>query len=49
MGELPKDFYSLPLDVQIELQPLLSEWFVKEHAEQYDAMMREAGLDQVSL
>lgn len=48
LGDVPGDFFSLPLELKIELQPLLSDWFVAEHAEQYGAFLREAGLDQVS-
>ncbi len=46
LGTVPGDFFALPLPLQIELQPLLSEWFVAEHARQYQALLREAGLDQ---
>jgi len=46
LGTLPGDFFSLPLPLQIELQPLLSDWFKNEHADHYEALMREAGLDQ---
>jgi hypothetical protein len=48
LGTVPGDFFELPLLLQIELQPLLSEWFVVEHAEKYEALMREAGLDQLT-
>ncbi|HLG11181.1 MAG TPA: SET domain-containing protein-lysine N-methyltransferase [Dehalococcoidia bacterium] len=48
LGMIPGDFFDLPLSLQIELQPLLSEWFIAEHVDQLEALMREAGLDQVS-
>jgi hypothetical protein len=45
LGTVPGDFFKLPLLLQIELQPLLSEWFAKEHAQQYAALVREAGIE----
>jgi SET domain-containing protein len=46
LGTVPGDFFSLPLARQIELQPLLSEWFVAEHRAEYEALLRESGLEQ---
>ena len=46
LGTLPGDFFSLPLPLQIELQPLLSDWFKLEQAQPYATLMAEAGLDQ---
>ena len=48
LGTLPGDFFSLLLDTKIELQPLLSEWFVREHAAEYAAFLRESGLEDVT-
>ena len=47
LGTVPGDFFELPLERQVELQPLLSPWFVDEHRQKYEALMRETGLDQV--
>jgi SET domain-containing protein len=44
IGEVPGGFFSLPLDVQVELSPLLTAWFVAEHADAYRAFLRTAGL-----
>jgi SET domain-containing protein len=48
LGTVPGDFFALPLALQIELQPLLSDWFVAEHSEQYQALLRETGLEQLT-
>ena len=48
LGILPGSFFLLPLSLQIELQPLLSQWFIAEHRAEYDALVHEAGLEQVS-
>jgi SET domain-containing protein len=50
IGSIPGDFFSLPLDVQIELSPLLAPWFVFEHRDLHRAFLREAGLteDEIS-
>jgi SET domain-containing protein len=47
LGEVPGDFFDLPLALRIELQPLLADWFVREHRDAYRAFLCEAGLDQV--
>jgi uncharacterized protein len=44
LGVVPGDFFSLPLDRQIELSPLLSDWFVHEHLEEYRSFRVRAGL-----
>ncbi len=49
VGTLPGDFFSLPLDVQIELSPLLAAWFIFEHRDSYRAFMNEAGLSEDAL
>jgi hypothetical protein len=49
LGGLPGSFFELPLDVQVELSPLLASWFVAEHAEAYRAFLREAGLSEETL
>jgi SET domain-containing protein len=46
LGTVPGNFFSLPLARQIELQPLLSEWFIAEHRAEYEALLRESGLEQ---
>jgi SET domain-containing protein len=46
LGTVPGNFFSLPLARQIELQPLLSEWFIAEHPAEYQALLRESGLEQ---
>lgn len=46
IGTIPGDFFSLPLDVQIELSPLLSSWFIFEHRDRYRAFLQEAGLSE---
>jgi hypothetical protein len=46
LGLIPGHFFSLPLDVQIELSPLLAPWFVAEHQDAYRAFLREAGLPE---
>jgi uncharacterized protein len=45
LGTVPGDFFSLPLDRQIELSSLLSDWFVREHYMEYQAFRVRAGLD----
>jgi SET domain-containing protein len=45
LGVVTGDFFELPLDVQVELCPLLNEWFIKERWDDYDALMKRAGLD----
>ena len=47
LGTIPADFFSLPLDVKIELSPLLLPWFVAEHRDLYRAFLVEAGLAEV--
>jgi SET domain-containing protein len=47
LGLVPGSFFALPLALQIELQPLLSQWFIAEHPAEYEALVREAGLEQV--
>ena len=49
LGMLPGDFFSLPLDTQIELSPLLSAWFIFEHRDGYRAFLQEAGLSEGDL
>jgi SET domain-containing protein len=44
LGVVPGDFFSLPLDRQLELSPLLSDWFVREHFHEYQAFKARAGL-----
>jgi SET domain-containing protein len=46
LGTMPGDFFSLPLELKIELQPLLADWFVAEHSEAYRTFLEEAGLEQ---
>lgn len=46
IGFVPGDFFSLPLDVQVELSPLLAPWFIAEHREAYRAFLRDAGLPE---
>jgi SET domain-containing protein len=46
LGTLPGDFYGLPLDVKIELSPLLAPWFIAEHRDLYRAFLQEAGLTE---
>lgn len=47
LRDLPGDFFSLPLATKIELQPLLADWFIREHAAEYQAFLQEAGLEQL--
>jgi SET domain-containing protein len=47
LGRVPGDFFSLPLDLKIELEPLLAAWFKEEHAAEYEAFLRESGLEEV--
>ena len=49
LGVLPGSFFGLPLDVQVELSPLLAPWFVAEHGEACRALLREAGLPEDAL
>jgi SET domain-containing protein len=46
LGTIPGDFFSLPLELKIELSPLLMPWFVAEHREEYRAFLREAGFTE---
>ena len=46
LGTVPGDFFSLPLDLKIELSPLLSPWFIAEHRDRYRAFLNEAGLTE---
>jgi hypothetical protein len=48
LGSVPGDFFELPLLLQVELQPLLADWFIREHAARYEALLEEAGLDQLT-
>lgn len=43
---VPGDFFSLPLDMKIELSPLLAPWFIAEHRDLYRAFLLEAGLPE---
>jgi uncharacterized protein len=49
LGTLPGDFFSLPINVQIELSPLLASWFIFEHRDGYRAFLREADLNEDDL
>jgi hypothetical protein len=49
LGVVPGDFFSLPLDRQIELSPLLAPWFIAEHGDAYRAFLVEAGIPEESL
>jgi hypothetical protein len=49
LGTVPGDFFSLPLDVQVELSPLLMPWFIAEHRDEYRAFLSEAGLPEDAL
>jgi len=44
LGIVPGDFFSLPLDRQIELSPFLSDWFIREHEGEYRALLDRAGI-----
>ena len=46
LGTVPGDFFSLPLNVKVELSPLLSSWFIFEHRGAYRAFLNEAGLSE---
>lgn len=39
-GELPSSFFELPLREQLDLLPLLDDWFVEEHRERVEALRR---------
>ena len=49
LGTVPGDFFSLPLDLKLELSPLLAPWFVAEHRDLYRAFLHEAGLTEADL
>jgi hypothetical protein len=44
LRDVPADFFALPLDSQIELLPLLNDWFIREHRDEYTALRERAGL-----
>ncbi|HLF71652.1 MAG TPA: SET domain-containing protein [Dehalococcoidia bacterium] len=46
LGAVPGDFFELPIPIQIELMPLLADWFVRARAAEYDALKKEAGLPE---
>lgn len=41
-GTIPSSFFDLPRDEQLGLHPLLDRWFVAEHRERIDALLRSA-------
>jgi hypothetical protein len=49
LGTIPADFFGLPLDVKVELSPLLLPWFIAEHLGEYRAFLAEAGLTEDDL
>ena len=40
---IPADFFSLPLNSQMELSPFLSPWFIHEHEAEYRAFEEQTG------
>ena len=44
LGLVPGDFFSLPLERQADLRRFLSQWFIDEHAQEYEAFCERAGL-----
>jgi hypothetical protein len=48
LDTVPGDFFALPLDRQVELAPLLSDWFIAEHRDAYTSLLREAGLEEAA-
>lgn len=41
-GTIVSSFFELPLDLQLEYLPLLSEWFIEEHQDRIEALQRRA-------
>jgi SET domain-containing protein len=46
LGTVPGEFFALPLDRQVELAPLLADWFIAEHRDAYASLLRKAGLEE---
>ena len=44
LGAVPGDFFELPVDVQVELSPLLQPWYVEEHGPAYRKLLQDAGI-----
>jgi len=42
-GTMVSSFFELPLALQVEYLPLLSPWFVDEHPDEMDALLRAVG------
>jgi hypothetical protein len=44
IGVVPGSFFVLPIERQAELAPLLANWFIAEHRDEYEAFRRRADL-----
>lgn len=41
-GTIVSSFFELPLELQLEYLPLLNDWFIEEHTEKVEALLRRA-------
>lgn len=41
-GTIVSSFFELPLELQLEYLPLLNQWFIDEHGEKIDVLLRRA-------